>query len=281
MRGAARHGVLRYGADWMSILWIQATLALSLLPWMRHLSPWATALLIPPIFWLRSSGAYIQHNQGHLPVFWSGSLNFLYDLELALMTGYVTPLWELQHARGHHRHYLTPERDPASIIDRNTGEPMARWKYCLVGNFTIIRDSWRIAREEAAANRADLRPRLVAHLAVACAVAGLLCYVNWFAFVAFIVVPDVIVSWFVWHIAYEHHLDVPGETHYDGSNNHFERGFNLTTFNIGHHTAHHEKPTLHWSLLPRRSAQILERLDPSTIRPRGTPPSGGALRHTT
>jgi beta-carotene hydroxylase len=265
MSGTRRRGLVRYGADWIPIAWVQVTLALSLLPWVLHLPLWALALGAVPVFWLRSSGAYIQHNQGHLAAFWSGPLNFVYDIELALMTGYVTPLWELQHSRGHHRHYLTPADDSASIVDGTTGRPMPRWRYCLIGNVTIIQDSWRIAKEEIAAGRADLRGKLVAQCVVASALAGLLCYANWFDFVSFILLPDIVLSWAVWHVAYDHHLDVPGETHYDGSNNHFERAFNLTTFNIGHHTAHHEKPTLHWSLLPKRSAELLGRLHPATV----------------
>jgi hypothetical protein len=42
--------------------------------------------------------------------------------------------------------------------------------------------------------------------------------------------------------------------------------YNRVTFNIGHHTAHHEKPTLHWSLLPARTAQIRERIHPACFR---------------
>ena len=265
MSAKGRSGALRYAADWISVAWIQVTLALSLLPWIVHLPPWGLVLLASAVYWLRSSCAYIQHNQGHLPVFWSGALNFVYDIELALMTGYVTPLWELQHSRGHHRHYLTPASDPASIVDPTTGGPMPRWRYCLLGNLTIVQDSWRIAGEEVAAGRADFRPKLLAQFAVAIAAASLLCAANPLAFALFILAPDVVVSWFVWHVAYEHHLDVPGESHYDGSNNHLDRAFNLTTFNIGHHTAHHEKPTLHWSLLPRRSEALLPRLHPSTV----------------
>lgn len=252
-----RHGLLRYEADWLTVLWIQVMLLVSLLPWMLPTPLWARLVLVIPVFFLRSSGAYIQHNHGHLGIFWSRTLNFLLDIELALMTGYVTPLWELQHARGHHRHYLTPENDPASIIDRRTGEPMARWRYCLVGNLTIIRDSWRIGGEDARRTRSDPRPRLVLEFIVAGALAALLCYLNWASFVEFIFIPNVVVSWAVWHVSYDHHYDVRGTTHYDGSNNHLGREFNWSRFNLGHHAAHHEKPTLHWSLLPQRSAQIL------------------------
>ena len=43
---------------------------------------------------------------------------------------------------------------------------------------------------------------------------------------------------------------------YDASMTVETPGYNRVTFNIGHHTAHHEKPTLHWSLLPGRTQVI-------------------------
>jgi len=38
------------------------------------------------------------------------------------------------------------------------------------------------------------------------------------------------------------------------------------TFNIGHHTAHHQKPTLHWSLLPQQTAKIRHLIHSSCIK---------------
>jgi fatty acid desaturase len=260
-----QRGLLRYDADWVSIIWIQATLVVSLLPWFVDMPVWARVLLAVPVFMLRSSCAYVQHNQGHLPVFWNKGLNFLYDIEITLMTGYVTPLWELQHSRGHHRLYLEPGKDPASIIDPKTGKPMSRVAYCFWGNLTIIQDSWRIAKLEVKENRADLRPRMVAEFILAGLLAGVLLYANWFHFLCYILIPNVIVAWGVWHISYDHHYELPGTTHYNGSHSHFGTSFNRSTFNIGHHAAHHEKPTLHWSLLPQRSAQILPKLDPKSV----------------
>jgi beta-carotene hydroxylase len=260
-----RRGLFRYDADRLSFLWVQVTLLLTLLPWLLPMPLWMLGVVAIPVFYLRSSCGYIHHNQGHLPIFWSKALNIVIDVELALLTGYVTPLWELQHARGHHRHYLTPDKDPASIIDRRSGRPMPRWKYCLFGNLTIIGDSWRIAGEEARHGRADARPRMVFEFVVAGAICVILCAQNWLYFAAFILVPNVLISWFVWHVSYDHHHDVPGTNHYDGSHNHIDAGFNWARFNIGHHAAHHEKPTLHWSLLPHRTTEIMPKLDPSTL----------------
>jgi fatty acid desaturase len=260
-----RRGLLRYRADVWSLAWLQVTLAVSLLPFAVRLPLWAEALLLLPMLFLRSSVAYLQHNQGHLGVFWSRPLNFLYDLELALMSGYVTALWEQHHVNGHNRHYLTPEKDPARTLDLRTGRTMSRWRYVVFGNATVLQDAWRLACAQAAEGRSDPRPRAVLQFVAVCLVAGALAWRDPLAFVGFILVPNVLVAWGVWHISYDHHLDLPSTSHLDGSHSHLSWWFNLLTFNIGHHAAHHEKPTLHWSLLPARSAQLLPRLAPQSV----------------
>src|SRR6185312_8543084 len=132
-----RRGLLRYNADVWSLAWMQLTLLVSLLPFAMHLPLWVEAVLLAPMLFLRSSVAYLQHNQSHLGVFWSRPLNFIYDLELALMSGYVTPLWEQHHVNGHHRHYLTPEKDPARTLDPRTGRDVSRLRYVIHGNATV------------------------------------------------------------------------------------------------------------------------------------------------
>ena len=71
-----------------------------------------------------------------------------------------------------------------------------------------------------------------------------------------------------------HHLGVPGTQVYDGSVTTTGRRFNRVNFNIGHHTAHHEKPTLHWSLLPGRTEVIAAKIPRACWR---ETPGPGAL----
>lgn len=261
-----KRGLMRYAADVRSLAWVQVTLAIALIPFLFDMPLWLQVLWGVPTVFFRTKIAYVQHNQGHLQVFWNPILNFLYDMQIALVSGYVTPLWENQHSRGHHRHYLTPELDPARIIDLQTKRPMSRIRYCVVGNLTIIRDAWRIGGEEAREGRTDQRPKLALQLVVATVLAtGLLLWNPW-SFFWFILLPNLLVAWGVWHVSYDHHYELPTKTHFDASFSELGHAANRLTFNIGHHAAHHEKPTLHWSLLPKRSAQILHKLDPQTLK---------------
>ena len=92
--------------------------------------------------------------------------------------------------------------------------------------------------------------------------------------VVFLVIPNILAGALVWWESYVHHHGVPGTHIFDGSVTTTGRGFNHRNFNIGHHTAHHEKPTLHWSLLPQRTEVIAEKIPEVCWRGEGPGPGG-------
>lgn len=64
--------------------------------------------------------------------------------------------------------------------------------------------------------------------------------------------------------SYSQHADLPATSVYDGARTHRWPGDRLL-LNVGHHTAHHERPTLHWSLLPQRTRDIAAKIDPTCL----------------
>jgi fatty acid desaturase len=260
--------MFRYRADLRPLLSIVTIVVLSLLPFLIHFPLWLLLPYAGVLLWLRSYSPYAQHNHGHLPVFRFQVLNLVYDALLAQCTGYATALWELHHVRGHHRHFLTPELDVARIIDRRTGRTMSRWYYAFRGNLTILRDSIRIAWGEHRSGRKSLLPKLTVELAIQAVLTVALAVWNPWMALLFFIIPNLMMSWFVWWESYPHHHGVPLTHAYDASVTITHRFFNWQTFNIGHHTAHHEKPTLHWSLLPERTAAIIEKIPAQCIRER-------------
>lgn len=260
MMKTKRAGIFRYRADFRPVLCVVLVLAASLLPFVVEMPLGLLLLYAVFVLYLHSYAPYAQHNHGHLPTFRNAPMNWLYDFMLTQCTGYPTAFWELHHVRGHHRHFLTPERDVARLTDLRTGQVVSRVWYALRGNLTILRDSIRIGLAERREGRKDLLPRLLTEVCVQLVVtAGLLWWKPWMALLFFIL-PAAAMSWLIWWESYQHHLEVPARDAYDASVTITDWWFNFQAFNIGHHSAHHEKPTLHWSLLPARTALIQARI---------------------
>lgn len=270
-----RSGLLKYSVDAVPITLVVATLALAVLPFFVHLPLWLLAAVWVAVLYLRTFAPFIQHNHAHLPVFNSRALNVLYDVVLAQNTGYATALWELQHNRGHHRHFLEPEKDVATVNYPGTNTPMPRWYYAVRGNLTIHRDAVRIGLDERRANRKSLLPKLSFELFVQTAITAVGLWISPWLTLAFFVVPNALSALLVWWQSYPHHHELPTESIYTASITDDTGFYNWMTFNIGHHTAHHEKPTLHWSLLPPRTERIRHLIDARCIRTRRREPTWG------
>lgn len=260
-----RTGIFKYSADIMPVTFVSAACALSLLPFLLPIPLWVMALYWPALMFMRSFCPYAQHNHAHLPVFNHSFFNRAYDVLLAQTTGYQTALWELHHNRGHHRNFLTPERDVARVVNLKTGKVFSRPWYALRGNLTIHRDSLKIALAERAANQKSLMGKLSSEFAIQLGITIALLAWNPLMALACFVIPNAFAAWYIWWESYPHHLEAPTSDVYDGSVTITGRFFNLTTFNIGHHTAHHEKPTLHWSLLPARTEAIRAKIPEALI----------------
>jgi beta-carotene hydroxylase len=264
--------VLRYASDLRPLAIVSAAALLSASPFLASfafgapLPIWALGALWLASLYARSYCPYAQHNHAHLPVFRARAMNAIYDAVLTLVTGYPTALWELHHNIGHHQSFLDPKSDVASIVDAATGRPMSRFWYTVRGNWMILPDSFRIARRQATRGRPKLLRKLVAELVVQGLAMALFVAWSWQLALLFFVGPNLLAAALVWWESYVHHLGVPGTSVYDGSVTALDARFNRANFNIGHHTAHHEKPTLHWSLLPVRTAQIIRKIPASCVR---------------
>jgi beta-carotene hydroxylase len=262
--------LVRYRIDVWPVGIVLATTGLALAPFLWTMPRVLVAAAWLAVVYLRTFCAFSQHNHAHLPVFHARALNRIYDAILTQNTGYPTALWELQHNRGHHRHYLTPGQDVAAVFYPGTRRVMPRWRYALRGNLTIHRDAVRIGLAERRAGRKSLLAKLAGEVIVQIAiVSALLAFRPGLAF-AFFVAPNAFLSMMVWWESHGHHLEMPGTSVYDASVTVEDPAYNFVTFNIGHHAAHHRKPTLHWSLLPALTAKMRPLLDESSIRGKQT-----------
>jgi hypothetical protein len=264
MKSSSRPGVLRYPRDAWPVGLITAGLILSLVG--LSYAPgtaeyWALLVLSLP---LRALASVHHHCHAHLATFRWRPLNVAYDQVLTLLSGYTTPGWALQHCWAHHRYFLDPTRDPASPTRFGRGRGR-RLRFTVAGDACSWFDAWRFAREaERMSGWRDIRRRLVLHtLAQVVLTLALVALAPIGALIAFVGVNRLI-RWSVFWFSYSQHADLPATTVYDGARTHLWRG-NRWLLNVGHHTAHHERPTLHWSLLPRRTHAILTKIDPVCV----------------
>ena len=222
-------------------------------------------IIVPVSFAARLPGPAHQHAQGHLTIFRHGPLNALYDAILSLGTGHTTAVWELQHSLGHHLDYLDPVADVAGSerFLRRGPALIRRLVFMVAADAFTIPDGYRIAARYPAKRR-RLSWRLTYQLAIQLALYAVLLAIDPVVALAVFVIPNVILRWLVGWVAFAQHDGVPATNTYDGSANDF--GFlSRLLLNVGHHTAHHEKPTLHWSLLPTRTATIMKRIPPALL----------------
>jgi beta-carotene hydroxylase len=256
--------IIRYKADFYPVLLICFIIFLGLLPVYFPLSVLTAACLWLAIMIIKPVTSFIQHNHVHIGIFRQKWLNFLFDLLIALATGYGSPEWELQHNIGHHRN-TNSAKDPASVIHPKTGKLMSRWHYVFYGSITIFIDSYKIALAKAKSGNNKYLYRLFTHLFFQVLLLSMLMFKSFAVTMIFFVIPNVISRGLVWWGSYWHHLDVPNNTVYDSANTCTDNFFNRISFNSGFHATHHEKPTLHWSLLPERTEVIWSKIPETCI----------------
>jgi hypothetical protein len=244
------------GVDLVPATVIAMGTALAVAPFVVGMSTAAVAAIWLLSTVLRSIAPVHQHCHAHYRVFQNGVLDSAYDLVLLLAAGNTTAVWELQHVRGHHQTYLGRSEDPAS--NHRFGD--SRLAFTILGDAVSTSDSWRIS-----AGHRRLRGRLIVQLAMQLSILVAAFAVAPAMAMLFVVLPWLLLRWAVFWFSHAQHHDVPMTDVYSGSVTHFGLT-NRFYLNVGHHTAHHEKPTLHWSLLPARTAQIVERIPPACLR---------------
>lgn len=199
------------------------------------------------------------HNHHHQAVFTAGWLNRLYELVLFLETGLPPGLLILHHNIGHHHHYLTPQRDTLRWR-RGNGEPMGFWEYVGINFAGVFTHAIALGRAYPNVFR-----RFKQWLPPSLLLLGILLAFDPRRALLVYVLPMNVMIWNTIRIGYHHHAGLDTGDHLTASRNAPGRLYNRLTFNSGLHTAHHIKPGLHWSELPRFHAQIRDQI-PASLR---------------
>jgi fatty acid desaturase len=250
---ASRGSVLKYKADRGPVAFVLLAFAVHVALWC-FATPWLAAASILPLTLLSVFVAPINHHHQHLNTFRSAPLNRAYEIVLALQTGVAPYAWVLHHNLGHHRNYLhqRPHAQPdESTWTRSDGQKMGRIEYTIDLLLRHQSDIWQVGLKHPKYLRSLLLMKLPLW--------GLLGAALWLSplntLLVFLVPAFLTLTHTIW-ATYEHHAGCDTANHLVASVNRDNRLYNWLSGNLGLHTAHHQRPGVHWSLLPQIHAQI-------------------------
>ena len=209
--------------------------------------------LLPMVVAVRWA-ALVQHNHSHLGLFRRAQANRLLELSLGTVTGMPMELYREAHTRTHHRHTGTPQdwTQPTEVVDGEADQsrPLSRLRnVCVFVPRAAVLGWAGIRRHPEQTRRLGGEAAAVAALVALPLVLG-----------APLRMVPVALLWLAVAIVSadanrKHHdgylvADEPTEFANDSSSPlHTTLGFN-----IGYHTAHHRRPSAHWSKLASLSA---------------------------
>ncbi len=252
-----RGSLLRYKADRASVVYVLTVFAIHVAIFL-YASPLVAALAILPVVVLSTCVAPLNHHHQHLGTFHSPWLNRLYDLVFALQTGIGPYTWALHHNVGHHLNYLhqPPHAEPdESHWTRADGSTMGRVEYTLHLFLHHPFDVIRVGRKHKKLFRAYLLMKIPLYALTA---AGL--YYKPVHFLLAFLVPGMLTLLHTCWATYEHHAGHHSDDHFTASVNREHWLYNVMSWNLGYHTAHHYRPGVHWSLLPALHAEIVDKI---------------------
>lgn len=251
--------IIRHRADIPAVLLVLAVLAAQLCIFFLVDSHWLAAGWMLVLSGIQVSSGAICHNHHHVRTFTRPWLNRLYESMLYLQTGTSPFSWTIHHNIGHHGHYLDPHRDPSSW-QHPDGTMMSRWYYDIYNALRVYPEIIRLGREHPHVYRKFKRMFVLANIPLA----AFLVLDPVRACIVFLI-PMALQILLLLDNTYGQHAGTDTDSHYVASRNVELPLYNLTSWNLGYHTAHHLYPGIHWSKLPEVHEKIRHRIPPELI----------------
>jgi len=194
------------------------------------------------------------HHHQHTYTFKNRVLNRLLELFYALHTGVTTNLWLLHHVLGHHLNYMDQTQDESRWL-RKSGKRMGELEYTLNVAGTAYIRGFQVGTRFPKKQKTFIIYTLLT-FAVVAALVFFKPIAALFLFVLPMICGLLLTAW----ATYEHHAGLSTVNEFEASRNNLNRFYNITTGNLGYHTAHHHKQGVHWSLLPELHEKIKDKI---------------------
>jgi len=246
--------VFRYASDRLPIAII---LSLSLLDFSLYFlveNTWVLASFWAVMVIPKSKICAWNHHHQHTYTFKNRVLNRLLELFYALHTGVTTNLWLLHHVLGHHLNYMDQTQDESRWL-RKSGKRMGELEYTLNVAGTAYIRGFQVGTRFPKKQKTFIIYTLLT-FAVVAALVFFKPIAALFLFVLPMICGLLLTAW----ATYEHHAGLSTVNEFEASRNNLNRFYNITTGNLGYHTAHHHKQGVHWSLLPELHEKIKDKI---------------------
>jgi beta-carotene hydroxylase len=251
---------LRYRADWRTLGFVILALVLLGGGW----SGWLRTPITVVASWMMAFVCCIMaHNHMHQPIFSGRLWNRLF--QLVLMFGSGQPPTGIITAHNE-RHHVHPDSTDDFVRTSLVG---SRWNFVNLLMFpflsiaAMMREKpndlkcWKISRPR-------LYRQAVLERTVFYGVLSVLVLVDWRATLLFLVMPWLGAQLMLVGVNLLQHQDCDIRSEYDHSRNVTGVLVNWMLLNNGFHTAHHLRPSLHWSLLPDfHRNHVMPRMNPA------------------
>jgi fatty acid desaturase len=195
------------------------------------------------------------HHHQHSQTFYSPFLNRFLEIIYWFQTGIVGYAWVLHHNLGHHLHYQDQMIDESAWKSPN-GKIYSSSMYTWIVMTTAYYRAWKVGKSYPKIQRyflimAIIQMALLISLIVYHPIQGILIFL----------LPMISSLTLTVYTTYDHHTGLETDDPYASSYNILTPWYNLITGNLGYHTAHHMKGSLHWSKLPDFHKEIVDKID--------------------
>lgn len=241
---------LRYAADRRSVFVVMLYFVVAALSYYYFPSTWYGILLVfAANAYLSFTCAVIIHNTIHAPIFKNKTWNKIFQVVLSFTYGHSVSAFVSGHNFSHHKHTQT------KMDSTRTSKMRFKWNFLnqLLFFFVVAP---AVVRDENAFAKLMYREKpkwfwqYVLELVLVLSAKISLVILNPLAGIFVFVLPHLYAVWGILGTNYWQH-DGCDETHpYNHTRNFTNPLLNYLAFNNGFHSAHHDKPNLHWSLLP-------------------------------